>query len=94
MPQKDGILRTEEFSVVSRRRSQLSSHLFWWAGPKAGKREDSMGLEDLGEGGGEVVAPSCRNSSIGDVSNHNSALVGDDMVLVPPLALTRRGDDG
>lgn len=99
----DGIVKTEEYSVVSQRRSQISAHLLQWGGQKvkvgSGKveREDNLVLEDAVVGSGEAIGQRVRGSSASDhggVRRDRNSAAGDEVILVaPPLTVTRTADN-
>ncbi|KAJ4352108.1 uncharacterized protein N0V89_007454 [Didymosphaeria variabile] len=84
---EDGIIKTEEFSVISRRRSQLSSNLCRGSSQKTWKREDSLALEETSVR--SDVVPQTSRDSTEHATSRDSAVAGDDVVLVPPPAVTR-----
>jgi len=92
-PQEEGIriVKTQEVSVVSRRMSQLSSHLFRRLSQKTGKKQET--LDEMSLECGKVAPQSSRGSSAEDVASRDSALMGDEVVLVPPPAVTRMSEN-
>ncbi|KAL1596365.1 hypothetical protein SLS60_009011 [Paraconiothyrium brasiliense] len=85
---EDGIIKTEEFSVTSRRRSQLSSDLFKESNQKTRKRQDSLALERISVG--SDVVPQTSRASAEHATSRDSAVGNDDVLLVPPSAVMRK----
>jgi hypothetical protein len=81
--QEDGIVKTEEFSVVSRRRSQMSGHLFKRGSQKSVRREDSLALDETSLESGESSTHEEEREKVG-VGD------GEEVVLIAAPAATRK----
>ena len=89
--QEEGITKTEEFSVMSRRLSQLSAHLFGVAKVQTEHKENTMAMEDMSLSSGCMEEKRRGSGAASDAAQ--SYATGDDIGLIPPPATLQQHSD-